>query len=61
MQERVRGLFGELQQASERSDFVEIDGGRSLDEVEKEVLKMVEARISAVGTSGESLRTVQPW
>jgi len=61
MQERVRGLFGELQQASERDDFVEIDGGRALDVVEQEVQMAVEARISAVGTSGEGLRTVQPW
>jgi len=61
MQERVRGLFGELQQASERTDFVEIDGGRALDAVEKDVLQAVEARMGVVGASGEGLRTVQPW
>ena len=61
MQERVRELFGELQRASERTDFVEIDGGRSLDVVEKDVLQAVEARMGAVIASGEGLRTVQPW
>jgi thymidylate kinase len=61
MQERVRGLFGELQQASERDDFVEIDGGREMEVVERDVLKAVEARMGAVGRSGEALRTVLPW
>jgi len=61
MQERVRGLFGELQKASEKEDFIEIDGGRALDEVERDVLKAVEARMGAVRASGKGLRTVQPW
>jgi dTMP kinase len=61
MQERVRTLFGELQSAAEREDLVEVDGGRSPDEVEADVLNAVEERIAGVEESKKPLRVVEPW
>lgn len=62
MQERVRGLFDELQRHhDERADIVEVNGGASLDEVEAAVLQVVEARLELVAKSGRSLALIQPW
>jgi dTMP kinase len=61
MQERVRSLFGELQKAAEQDDFVEVDGGRALDDVEADVLKVVETCIAAVDKSKQPMKVVEPW
>jgi len=61
MQERVRGLFADLQMHTEGAEIVEVDGGASLDNVEKDVLRAVQTRIENVVKSGKPLALVEPW
>lgn len=61
MQARVKNLFNELQKHSEGQDFIEIDGGKDLDEVEAAVLEAVEGRIRTVEESNKALGVIEPW
>jgi dTMP kinase len=61
MQDRVRILFNEMMERPGKEDFVRIDAGKSLEEVQKsiqgEVLKVMET----VDREGGMLRIVEPW
>jgi len=61
MQDRVRQLFGELRTAPEKDDFVTIDAGRSLQEVEKAVLDAALACCKKVDEDHSPLRRVESW
>ena len=61
MQDRVRKLFGELQQSPEKEDFVTIDAGKSMAEVADDVLDAVLAVASRVDSANTPLRFVEPW
>lgn len=61
MQDRVRELFGELQQSPEKSDFFRIDAGKSVQEVEDEIWSATMDVIRKVDQTNEPLGSVQPW
>jgi len=61
MQDRVRQLFKELRTAPEADDFVAIDAGRSLEEVESAVLVAALACCNRVDGDDSPLRRVEPW
>ena len=61
MQDRVRQLFTQLRQAPERDDFIVIDGGQSLLEVEEAVLQAVEKAIQDTDHEQRPLRRIVPW
>lgn len=61
MQTRVRELFSVLQQSPEKDDFIRIDAGHSLDEVESTVTKTVQAVFEKVDSENLPLRKVEPW
>lgn len=60
MQRRVRELFYRLADLPDGKDFRIVDAGKSLDEVEEEVMLAVD---SAFGSSSDSqvLKSVEPW
>lgn len=61
MQNRVRELFGELQQQSpEQSDFLRIDAGKSMQEVEQAIWSATMDVFRRVEEGNEPLGTVQP-
>lgn len=61
LQDRVRELFDELQRAPESGDFVVIDAGRSVEEVEKSIMQAVDHVSSLVDSMDLPLRRVAPW
>ncbi|KAF2090700.1 thymidylate kinase [Saccharata proteae CBS 121410] len=61
MQDRVRQMFGELQRAQEKDDFVRIDGGQSLEEVERRIWQLVLEVVKGVDEESRPVRFVQPW
>ena len=61
LQDRVRQLFSVLEKAPEKDDFVKVDGGRSADEVEQEILRAVVDRFQHVDNANLPLQCVQPW
>jgi dTMP kinase len=61
MQDRVRELFGELQQSPEKADFCRIDAGKSVQEVEEAIWKTTMDVFRRVEDGKEPLHTVQPW
>ncbi|KAF1991142.1 thymidylate kinase [Aulographum hederae CBS 113979] len=61
MQDRVRELFGELQAAPEKDDFVKVDGGQSLEKVQDTVLSSVLGVFQKVNAELTPLRTVEAW
>jgi dTMP kinase len=60
MQDRVRELFGELQQSPEKSDFLRIDAGKSMQEVEEAIWSATMNVFRRVEEANEPLCTVQP-
>jgi dTMP kinase len=58
MQDRVRELFETLMQRNEGEDFVRVDAGRSVEEVQKSIRDEIEQCLSA---EEEPLRVVQGW
>jgi dTMP kinase len=61
-QDRVRELFGEMRRhEDEGEDIVVVDAGGSVEEVEKEVRRVVEGRIGGEGTQAGQLRLIRPW
>ncbi|KAL1297758.1 hypothetical protein AAFC00_006295 [Neodothiora populina] len=61
LQDRVRRLFTDIRASSDGADFVTINAGQSLDEVESEIRKQVEACIQKVDREDGPLRNVLPW
>lgn len=61
VQDRVRELFRELRSRKEGEDFVVVDAGGSLEEVQSRILETVRRCMSAIETEQGSLRTVGEW
>jgi dTMP kinase len=61
MQDRVRELFETLMQQKEGEDFVRIDAGSSLEDVQERVKKEVGRCIERVDKESMPLRTVEEW
>ncbi|WPH03881.1 Hypothetical protein R9X50_00676400 [Acrodontium crateriforme] len=62
MQDRVRGLFGEMRiHEDEKDDIVVIDAGKDIETVEKCVQEAVRVAIERVDSGDRPLRRVQPW
>jgi dTMP kinase len=61
MQDRVRELFAELQNAPEKGDFVRIDAGKSMEDVEEAVWKAAMDVFKTVDKANEPLRVVESW
>lgn len=61
LQDRVRQLFADIRATADGVDFVTINAGKSLEDVQREIQEHVEACIKAVDQAKAPLRTVQPW
>ena len=61
MQDQVRKLFEVLMESQEKDDFVRIDAGRKLDEVQSDIQKAVRKVIDRLDEHGGALRVVEPW
>lgn len=61
MQDRVRELFEFLRTGPEKDDFVVVDGGKTLENVHRDVLRAVKAVINRVDIEEHALRHVEPW
>lgn len=61
MQDRVRELFKLLMESPEKTDFVRIDGGESLEAVQKSVRSAAREAIERVDRDDAPLRYVEPW
>lgn len=60
MQDRVRKLFNDLMEGPDKDDFIRIDAGRSLEEVQKSIRTAVQETVEKVDKEGSPLRFVQP-
>jgi dTMP kinase len=61
MQDRVRELFETLMQSKEGEDFVKVDAGSSLEDVQRRVREEVDRCIEHVDTESLPLRVVEEW
>ena len=61
MQDRVRELFEEVQGKKEGDDFVVIDAGGSMEDVQREIQQKTRAALERVDGEGKALRTVGAW
>jgi dTMP kinase len=61
MQDRVRELFEKLMERKEGDDFVRIDAGVKLEEVQEKVKREVDRCIERVDGEGAPLRVVEEW
>ncbi|KAF3054032.1 Thymidylate kinase [Didymella keratinophila] len=61
MQDRVRELFEEIQGKKEGDDFVVIDAGGSMEDVQREIQQKTRAALERVDGEGKVLRTVGAW
>lgn len=60
-QDRVRQLFTEIRNTPDGADFVTVDAGKSLDNVETEIQQHVDVCFESVEKAKTPLRKVQPW
>ncbi|KAI9721657.1 MAG: Thymidylate kinase [Chrysothrix sp. TS-e1954] len=61
MQDRVRRLFSHLRASPDGSDIIAIDGGESLDDVQRRVQAIAKQTMEAVASSSSPLRHAEPW
>lgn len=61
MQDRVRGLFEEVRVKKEGEDFVVVDAGGSVEEVQGRIRREVGGRMREVEREGKPLRVVEGW
>lgn len=61
LQTRVRSLFNKLIESSDGEDFVRIDAGRSLEEVQASIRDAVRSAMTVVDGEERPLRFVKPW
>ncbi|KAF2153348.1 thymidylate kinase, partial [Myriangium duriaei CBS 260.36] len=61
MQDRVRELFHEIKASPDGEDFVTINAGGSIEDVEKLIWKAVQAVFERVDDENSPLRVVIPW
>ena len=60
LQDRVRQLFAQIRATDDGSDFVTINAGQSLEDVESEIRHHADACIKDTDES-KPLRRIQPW
>ncbi|KAK7189813.1 hypothetical protein DPSP01_008774 [Paraphaeosphaeria sporulosa] len=61
LQDRVRELFDVMMQSQERDDFVRIDAGASVEEVQQRIREEVDKAIGRVDSGQLPLRHVESW
>ena len=61
LQDRVRQLFAAIRSSPDGDDFVTIDAGRSIDEVEASILEAFERVCKRVDDEQSPLRRCVPW
>ena len=62
MQDRVRELFSEMRtHEDERDDIVVVDAGSGVEDVEKEIQRVVSARFQKEEAGNGPLRFIRPW
>ncbi|KAK3712099.1 Thymidylate kinase [Vermiconidia calcicola] len=62
LQARVRDLYAEMgQHPEEREDIVVINAGRSIEELQRDILKVVQVSSRQLDTHGRELRRMRPW
>jgi dTMP kinase len=61
MQDRVRGLFEEVRGKKEGEDFVIVDAGGSVEEVQGRIRREGEDGMKEVEREGRPLRIVEGW
>lgn len=61
MQDQVRKLFEVMMERKEGEEFVRIDAGRGLEEVQAEIREQVDRCIERVAKSRVPIRTVGEW
>lgn len=61
LQDRVRKLFTEIRATPDGDDFVVVDAGKPLTEVEALIQQHVDTCFRTVDTMNAPLRQVQPW
>ena len=61
MQDRVRGLFEEVRAKRESEDFVVVDAGGSVEEVQGRIRREVGDGLREVERQGRPLRVVEEW
>jgi len=61
MQDRVRELFEVLMESKEKEDFVKIDAGVGLEEVQSQIRAEVDQMIERIDNNGLPLRFVESW
>lgn len=61
LQDRVRQLFATIKASPDGEDFVTIDAGRSIEEVERSIADAVGQVFDRLGSSDVPLRRIQPW
>jgi len=61
MQDRVRELFGELQQSPEKDEFIQVDAGKTMREVEDAIWKATMKTFERTDAANKPLGVVQPW
>ena len=61
LQDRVRELFNVMMQSQEKDEFVRIDAGASIEEVQQKIREQVERAISIVQSEQLPLRFVETW
>lgn len=61
LQDRVRELFNVMMQSQEKDDFVRIDAGASIEEVQRKIREQVEQTIFRVQSEQLPLRFVETW
>lgn len=61
LQDRVRGLFNVMMESQEKDDFVRVDAGASVEEVQRRIREEVERVVERVDSGGLPLRSVESW
>ena len=61
LQDRVRELFNVMMQSQEKDDFVRIDAGASIEEVQRKIREEVDRAISKVQREQLPLKFVDTW
>lgn len=61
LQDRVRELFGLMMQSQEKDDFVRIDAGASVEQVQQRIREEVDKAMERVDGAQLLLRYVEPW
>ena len=61
LQDQVRKLFEVLMQSQEKDDFVRIDAGRGLEEVQSNIREAVTRTMDKVDAQQTALGVVEPW